>query len=70
MDAEENILLAIYINLINNVMNYLPTSRSALSFIQEIIASKKEMYEIFLLLKANDKYKVVKRKSFSGYDNS
>ena len=33
MDAEENILLAIYINLINNVINYLPTSRSALSFL-------------------------------------
>ena len=70
MDTGEDILLAIYINLINSVINYLPISRSALSFLQEIIASKKEMYEIFLLLQANDKYKVVKRKSFIGYDDT
>ena len=33
MDTGEDILLAIYINLINSVINYLPISRSALSFL-------------------------------------
>ena len=60
MDTEEDILVAIYINLIDMVMHlpgiYQPSNR--------LIASKKDIRNILLLrtaLLANDKYEVAKR---------
>ena len=62
MDTEEDILVAIYINLIDMVMHlpglYQPSNR--------LIASKKDIRNILLLrtaLLANDKYEVAKRNS-------
>ena len=73
MDTEkEDILIAIYINLINMVnavTGHLPTFKS---FLQEIMTSKKDKRNILVLqtaLLANDKYEVAKRKPIVVYDS-
>ena len=72
MDTEEeDILVAIYINLINMVNAY-TNLQIDLSFLQEIITSKKDIRNILLLqtaLLANDKNEVAKRKPVVGYDS-
>ena len=72
MDTKEDILVALYTNLINMVnaftMMHLPIFKYTLAFLYEIIASKKGMRNI-LLLQTNYKYKVVKRKPVVGNDS-
>ena len=70
MDTEENILAAIYINLVN--MGAFTNLQIDLSFLQEIVTSKKDIRNILLFhtaLLANDKYEVAKRKAVVGYNS-
>ena len=73
---EEDILVAIYMNLINMVNALTGHSftnlQIELSFLLEIITSKKNIRNILLLqtaLLANDKYEVAKKKPVVGYDS-
>ena len=72
MDTEEeDILVAIYINMVMRLLGIYHLQID-LSYLQEIITTKKDMRNILLLqtaLLANDKNEVAKRKPVVGYDS-
>ena len=72
MDTEEeDILVAIYINMVMRLLGIYHLQKD-LSYLQEIITTKKDIRNILLLqtaLLANDKNEVAKRKPVVGYDS-
>ena len=72
MDTEEeDILVAIYINMVMRLLGIYHLQKD-LSYLQEIITTKKDIRNILLLqtaLLANNKNEVAKRKPVVGYDS-